>query len=53
MFWMVIRDQLKHASPEIPWIAGVFELVGRAYRLRELTEEETTRVVAALDQLPD
>lgn len=53
VFWTVVRDQLKHASPETPWIAGVFEQVGRAYRLRELTEEETKRVAAALDQLPD
>lgn len=53
IFWVVVRDQLRHATSDVPWIAGVFIQVGRAYRLRELTADETARVVTALDQLPD
>jgi hypothetical protein len=51
VFWVVIRDQLRRATPAVPWIAGVFTAVGRAYRLRELTVDEAARVQKALAAL--
>jgi hypothetical protein len=51
IFWTVVRDQLRHATPERPWIAGRFIKGGRAYRLARLTEADTTTVSKALDQI--
>ncbi|MDX6309664.1 MAG: hypothetical protein QOI06_2710 [Nocardioidaceae bacterium] len=53
ILWIVVRDQLRAATTDVPWIAGVLTKAGRAYRLRDLTPEETDRVRTALDQLPD
>jgi hypothetical protein len=53
IFWIVVRDQLRAATPEVPWVAGVLTRSGRAYRLRELTPTELARVTAALDRLTD
>ena len=53
IFWIVVRDQLRAATPDVPWVAGVLTRSGRAYRLRDLTPAELERVTAALDRLPE
>lgn len=53
IFWMVVRDQLRGATPEVPWIAGALSKAGRAYRLRELAPEELAVVTSAVGQLPE
>jgi hypothetical protein len=53
IFWLVVRDQLRTATPQVPWVGGVLTRSGRAYRLRELSPAEVARVTTALDKLPD
>jgi hypothetical protein len=53
VFWMIVREQLRAASDQVPWIAGVLTKAGRAYRLRDLTPAELSLVSAAIDQLSD
>jgi hypothetical protein len=51
IFWTVVRDQLRAATPERPWIAGRFVKAGRAYRLAPLTAADATTVSKALGQV--
>jgi hypothetical protein len=51
IFWTVVREQFRRATPEQPWIAGRFVKGGRAYRLARLTADDTTTVSKALDQI--
>jgi hypothetical protein len=51
IFWTVVRDQLRAATADRPWIAGRFVKTGRAYRLAPLTAADAKTVGKALDQV--
>jgi hypothetical protein len=51
IFWQVVRRQLAAATPSTPWVAGRLVQSGQAFRLLDLTAEETTAVRGALAKL--
>ena len=53
IFWVVVRDQLKMATPDVPWVTGVLVQAGRAFRLRPLTAAELKLVETGLSRLLD
>ncbi|MDX6308744.1 MAG: hypothetical protein QOI06_1790 [Nocardioidaceae bacterium] len=53
VYWEYVREQLRQVTPEIPWVSGVLTKPARAYRLRELDEDQTERIVAAVHELSE
>lgn len=48
LFWVVVCEQLKAATPEAPWVAGRLVRVGKAYRLDSLSGPEEALIERAL-----
>lgn len=53
IFWLVVRAQLRKASPEVPWVAGVLAKPGKAYMLRPLSAEQNRLVEEAIARLSE